>query len=140
LWLIEVVGKGKTNAEQNAIGWMMDGPFLVNRLVVLGAAATIVTLTALRFARWQALTGHGVGSEARRRGKGARSAKRVSGSDWNGEPRAPLQPAIGPALITQGVGFAPLPAAFRLEMGRGAQFGRILAAEFRLLMHERSLF
>ena len=31
LWLIEVVGKGKTNTEQNAIGWMMDGPFLVNR-------------------------------------------------------------------------------------------------------------
>ncbi|MFN0151402.1 MAG: ABC transporter permease/M1 family aminopeptidase [bacterium] len=123
LWLAEVAGKGKTNAEQNALGWMMDLGFLVNRIVVIGGALVVVVLTALRFARWHALTGQGDGGGARKR----RAA-------------APAPAAIAPALTTLAGGLAPLPATFRLETGHAVQFGRVLSTEFRLLMQERALF
>lgn len=119
LWLGEVIGKGKTNAEMNAFLWMMDTGFLVNRLVLLAGAIVPVYLVAREFARREAMAG-----------TGARAAKRAS------RAAAAAAPARGAAAGS----LRPLPEHVRLLTGGIRQFGRVLATEFRLLLHERALF
>ncbi len=122
LWLGEVLGKGKTNAEMNAFRWMMDPGFLANRAVLLLGAIVPILLVARGFARWEAMAG--TGAHVSRRSSRAAAASR---------PAPPVAAALSGSL-------QPLPEHVRLLTGGLRQFGRVLATEFRLLLHERALF
>lgn len=122
LWLSEIVGKGKTNAELNTILWMMDPGFLLNRLAVLGAAIVPVALVARGFARWEALGGTQSARTKRRRAAAEKALAAVPGT-----PRA-----FG--------ALRPLAADFPFRTGGLRQFARVVATEMRLLVHERALF
>lgn len=126
-WLAEVMGKGKTNVEQNAFGWMVDGGFAINRIVVVALAAALVAYVARGFGRWEALAAGGRAARARGRSRAARPDTRA------GDAAAPAAPA--PA----GSALRPLPAGLRLSTGALRQFGRVAGAELRLLSHERAL-
>ena len=139
LWLAEVVAKGKTNAELNALGWMMDRGFLINRLVVLAGAIIPLVYVARGFSRWEALAGSGKAMSAR----AARAAAKRAEKESKRAARDAAGAAGGAgALAPSGAdgGLRPLAASVRLATGALRQFGRVTATELRLLSHERALF
>ncbi len=121
LYLSEVVGKGKTNIELNAITWMGDLGFLLNRVGVLLAGLVPLFAVAGGFARREALAG----SRAKKpRGKSAAAAAQAA--IWSKLP--PVVP------------LRPLSDQIQLAVGTLRQLGRVARAEIRLLSHERSLY
>ncbi|HWN81053.1 MAG TPA: ABC transporter permease, partial [Candidatus Udaeobacter sp.] len=90
IYLTMVVGKGKTNAELNQIGWMSHGWFLLNRAVILLLGFGLPLLAALRFSRQGARAAN---LEQRKAGKAKAKAKPVETLSLPG-PLAPLAPAV----------------------------------------------
>lgn len=116
LYLSEVVGRGKTNVELNAILWMGDLGFLLNRAALLAAGFVPLLIAAWRFSRRE--------TQASVRARRTRTA-----------PSRPLLSVTSPATPLR-----PLAAEVSLATGAFRQLGRVAGAELRLLAHERSLY
>ncbi len=117
IYLSEVVAKGKTNVELNALTWMMDGGFFLNRIAVLLLGLVPLVVVAGRFSRHEA------------------QARALRRTDPHGE-----QPPAARRLLTPVTPLRPLTNQVALAISTVRQLRRVAAAEIRLLSHERSLF
>jgi hypothetical protein len=113
IYLAEVESKGKTNIQLNALTWLGDAGFLLNRIGVILLGLVPLFLVARGFARREAHAGR-----TGRTGAVARDHEL-------GAPVGPLR---------------PLAAQVPLAIGWLRQLRRVAAAETRLLAHERSLY